>query len=99
MPLWMPTRWCEYRAIRREAIKLLRWYGAREGVWGSLVMAEYANCYMELEEEGIENDPMPKNTRATLKDIMVDPAERWLWMKYTCDDTESGETDRETTVK
>ncbi|TAQ87968.1 hypothetical protein B7494_g3728 [Chlorociboria aeruginascens] len=63
---------CRDRAIRRDAIALLRTRPWREANWGSLSGADIAQWHMEVEEEGCQGlDIIPEYARAKITKVDV----------------------------
>jgi hypothetical protein len=60
-------KWCRDRGVRRDAIRLLRAVASQEDVWDSLMIAEIWECMMKLEEEGVEAEHIPEESRVKLK--------------------------------
>lgn len=70
LPLSTPAMRCRDRKLRREAISLLaerKLY--REFQWPSDTSADVAKFLMEVEEEGVETDYIPEQSRARLTAI------------------------------
>lgn len=74
-PLFPIATRCRDRAIRREAITLLRSRYWREGERWSVEMAEIAECLMLIEEEGIESDYVPDQARVRLLEVIDEESE------------------------
>lgn len=54
---------CRDRSLRREAVNLLHSRSWREGVWDSNLAGSMATALMEVEEEGLQGDFVPNESR------------------------------------
>ncbi|KUJ07632.1 uncharacterized protein LY89DRAFT_742860 [Mollisia scopiformis] len=89
--LHITAKWCRDRVVRREAIEIMEWYGAREGHWDSVVFADIDRCLMNLEEDGIEEDFVPERARVRITSLKANQGGRWASMEYIRGSRRTGE--------
>jgi hypothetical protein len=90
--LHLTAKWCRDRFIRRDAISLMQWYAAREGLWDSLMLAAMCTCLMELEEDGIERDYIPESSRCAITNVTVDQEGKCAILTYVRGSRETGQS-------
>jgi hypothetical protein len=88
--LHMTAKWRRERATCMEAIRLLYWYGSREGHWDSKAMADITSCVMRLEEEGSDTEYIPECARVTVISINTEE-EGWATINFIRDSPRMGE--------
>lgn len=89
--LHMAAKWCRDRVIRREAISLMEWYGAREGHWDSVIMADIDTCLMNLEEAGVETEYIPESARVRIINLTANQGNRCANIEYIRGSKRTGE--------
>lgn len=97
--LHLTAKWCRDRAVRREAICMMEWYGAREGHWDGIILADIDRCLMNLEEEGIEEDFVPESARVRITNLTANQGDRWASMEYIRGSPRTGEARGEARVE
>jgi hypothetical protein len=96
--LGIVARWCRDRALRREAISLLRWYGTTEGIWDGPMMAEMSDFHMRAEEEGVDTEFIPESARVRSTGLVINQQRRVGRLQLIRGTKETGETRLEATV-
>ena len=71
-PLWTVARKCPHRLVRRQAVSLLLSSPRREGFWDATLSGELAAWITAVEEEEVEGDYVPEETRISNFDVKVD---------------------------
>ena len=86
-PLYETARMCRDPFIRRKAIRLLRDYPCREGLWDSLLAARAAERQMELEESAVpfvqKAEDIPERARISTAIPTFHIGERWAVVEFS----------------
>jgi len=97
--LTLTARSCPDRELRAEAISLLRWYGVREGICDSSLMAAIASCSIDLKEDGNVVDPNRESGRVVISTMKLDQMRRRVTLVYTRSPPSTAQSSEEITVK
>ncbi|KAF8857841.1 hypothetical protein BDZ45DRAFT_422747 [Acephala macrosclerotiorum] len=97
--LHMTAKWCRDRVVRREALAIMDWYGAREGHWDSVVTTSIDRCLIRLEEDGIEEDYVPESARVRIINMTANQGDRWAMLEYIRGSKRTGELRGEVRVQ
>ena len=86
-PLYDTARICRDPGVRREAIRLLRSYPCREGLWDSVLAAASADRQLQLEEAAVPqvttSADIPGWARISSADPTFHAGQRWTTVVFT----------------
>jgi len=90
--IFVVSRFCRERELRRKAITLLEKFEMSEGTWDSNFSAAFVRKLMELEEEGVETEFVPEGARVRVINEIFHMERRICVMKYIRGTKRTGET-------